>query len=302
MRVSLCNACRSSRNRRLFVEQGFEVVRCEECGLAYVANPPSEEVLREIYVEAYFRGRPDSVSTVDCVKDREPFIKMGLERADYVRRIAQREKTSGRILDVGCGVGYFLAAMKDLGWDGLGVEVSEYAANLGRSELGLNVVRGDIRSVPQGLERSFDVVTLWDVMEHVPDPADLIRACEKLVKADGFLFLSTTNGDSAWFRLFGRHARIVIPPSHLYYFSRGSIDRLARDVGMQIVDYGLERLFVSPERLVRRLEKRFAFIQKASLAEKFPMLKSGCFVCPGDAIRVAACHRTGSRADGSIGD
>ena len=111
---------------------------------------------------------------------------------EFLGRFA--EGRSGRLLDMGCGLGFFVKKASALsGWQAYGCEISPAAVRYGRETLGLpNIVCSRLESVdlPTG---SFDILTLWDVLDHILHPDPLLRRCHSLLTEDGFLFIRTPN-------------------------------------------------------------------------------------------------------------
>lgn len=183
----------------------------------------------EHYTDAYYGGerRPDEdrfEALARAVSDRR------LERieGDLGRR--------GRILDVGCGTGFLLAAAADRGWEAIGVEVSARAAEAARRHPGVTVHTGTLEDAPLA-SGSFDAITLSHVLEHVPDPVSLLERIASLLVADGILVLALPNADgflhtvtNVVHRLRRRYGRdrfscSLYPPSHLYAFTPTSLVR-----------------------------------------------------------------------------
>ena len=138
----------------------------------------------------------------------------------------------GRLLDVGCGSGQFLANMRDLGWEVMGVEPDPEAARVAREKLGLEVCQGTLAEseFPQD---SFDVVTMSHVIEHVPDPLGLLKECKGILKPGGRLVLVTPNIESLGARVFGEFWRGWEPPRHLFLFSPRTLSRCVESAGLQ---------------------------------------------------------------------
>lgn len=287
--ATACRICGGKSSRPLFEKNRFTIVKCRDCGVVYVANAPDARELQAIYVEDYYRGTGASIGTVDYIKDKVFFDTIGREKAGYVQRFAGT--TPRTLLDIGCGMGCFLGAMKAAGWTVEGIEVSAYAADYVSRELGIPVACGTVEQFPADREKSFDVVTLWDVLEHVPDPGALLKQCRRFLKPGGTLFLSTTHIDTPFFTLFGKHARIVIPPSHLYYFSVPVLKRLLHSSHLELIDSCTEPLFVNGDRLWRRCEKMWPPLQRLRLSERWPWLQRGFHFNPRDSLRLAARDR-----------
>ncbi len=156
------------------------------------------------------------------------------------------------LLDVGCGPGFFVQAAANAGFAAAGVEVSEFAVNFARERLGQNVWQGqarssDLRSGP------YDVVTLWDVLEHVADPRDTLAALAEVIPAGGLLALSTGDVSSLVARLSGARWHLFTLPEHLWFFTPGSLRRLLRRVGLEPVACRYEICWYPVRYLIERV-------------------------------------------------
>jgi SAM-dependent methyltransferase len=186
------------------------ILRCRECGLGFRRIRPEPEELARLYRQLDSR-----------VYESE---SRGRERtARRCLKIVQRYRTSGRLLDVGCASGAFLQAAADAGWKVVGVEPSPVlcdkaeAAVAGRGD----VIRGTLEDADLP-PASFDVVTLWDVLEHVADPVNFLRLCGSLSRPGGHLFVNVPDLDSLPARLFKKRWPLLLP-EHLRYFDRRSL-------------------------------------------------------------------------------
>jgi SAM-dependent methyltransferase len=158
-----------------------QVVRCGSCSLVYVNPRPLPDVILSSYSDA----------------EDPTFVEQNAERIKTFRRIISKVlnvmgKSSGeglRLLDVGCAGGAFPVAARDAGFQATGVEPSRWMADFGRRTYGVNIVEGILRPgmFPAG---SFDVITLWDVIEHVPDPHHLLTLIHSLLKPEGWLVVN----------------------------------------------------------------------------------------------------------------
>jgi SAM-dependent methyltransferase len=197
------------------------LVRCRHCGLEYVNPRPHAADI----VDAYSRGDdPAYVSQVDA---RERTF------SDAIARIESLHPRRGRLLDVGTAAGAFLAAARARGWTVDGCEPNRWMAEWGSQHYGLNIRPGEIFDQDFPPE-SFDVVTLWDVIEHTPDPARVIDHVADLVKPGGLLVVNYPDRGTWLARLLGRRWPFL-SSVHLYYFTRSTISRLLESHGFGVV-------------------------------------------------------------------
>jgi len=179
MELVNCPLCGSDRDRQLFIAGPRRMVRCEVCGVVY-RNP---RPLVSSYLEEFGSGRAEV--------DDEAWLGVR-RRSTFVRFLDAWPDRPGRVLDVGCGGGWFLKVATERGWSGVGVDLSPEAVRHAREVFGVDARRGtlDAQTFAPG---SFDLVTLWNVLEVVPDPLALLRAILPLVRAGGTLHLRTPN-------------------------------------------------------------------------------------------------------------
>lgn len=194
----------------------------------FVSPMPSDRELLKIYDSHYFdRGNKYSLSG-DSV---DPNMLNDVMKI----KLVQNYVSSGRLLDVGCALGGFLHAARSSGFNVSGVEPSKCAADNASCKLGIEVANCDLKSA--GLaEESFDVITMWDTLEHLRDPNETLNEAWRLLQKDGLLFFSTGDASSSWARLTGRGWHLLTPPQHLYYYSPASISVLLKKSGFVYVE------------------------------------------------------------------
>jgi SAM-dependent methyltransferase len=171
-----------------------------------------------------------------------------------------RYKPCGQLLDVGCATGDFLDVMRQYpGWEVCGVELSDYASRYAREQLGLDVRTGTLESA-QFPEAVFDVVTLWDVIEHLPDPLGTLRQIHRLLRPGGLLVFNTPNLESLDARLFKAYWIGYELPRHLHVFSRRTLLTLIEIACFRLVDmrcfYGSHAAAMSSARFWLRAKLR----------------------------------------------
>ena len=206
----------------------FYLVRCRQCGLIYQNPQLSQSDLSAHYPDNYLPYQQDSVGkklyTQQILQDR------GIAR--YCHCVVQHQPQSGRLLDVGCSTGKFLYAMQQRKWQVQGVELSAYAAERARQALGLNVYTGTLIEAAYE-DYSFDAITLWDVLEHVPDPQATLKEIYRILKPGGLLLLSMPNPISVEARFFGGNWVGWERPRHLYLIPPKLIGRYLQFAGLE---------------------------------------------------------------------
>lgn len=181
-----CPACGEMRSEFALNMHGYRAVRCLGCGALYLDPLPSEESAQAAYRQAdYFEG-----SRREGYQNYEEMRKVILPHAyRRLRQISHQFPKPGRLLDFGCAAGYFLEAAQSLGWRVAGVEISPGMAERAAHRLRAPVVTS-IDSLP---EKEFEVITLWEVIEHLHHPLAVMQRLRKLLVPGGLLMLSTPN-------------------------------------------------------------------------------------------------------------
>jgi len=222
-----CHVCGETDRLALrFRKSGFVIVRCATCGLVFVDRVPGSDELARIYGEGFFavgRKFAGDAEGVGVVNARHRIARL-LELPAVGR---------GHWLDVGCATGDFLVAARGTVAETIGVELSGYAAGRAR-ERGLQVVTGDFAGVDLPAA-AFDVISMWDYIEHVPDPRVSIDRALALLRPGGYLVISTGDAASLTARAMGRFWHLMIPPKHLYFFTPETLIRLLQSSGFQMV-------------------------------------------------------------------
>lgn len=240
---------------KLFSAPGtWALMRCSQCGLVWLNPRPVIEEVGKLYTTYYTHAienaRPrlawlrkklkhlmlcnafgyDGLSTGWSAKwlGRIVVLLPLLKEMVRIRIMCLDGKQKGRLLDVGCGNGQFLAQMRDLGWEILGVEPDREAARIAKEQLGNHVITGTLEeaSLP---EKSFDAITLYHVMEHVHDPVALLRECNRVLKPGGKLVVVTPNIGSFGHKVFRRYWVALDTPRHLHLFSLQTLKICAQE-------------------------------------------------------------------------
>lgn len=211
----------------------FTLVRCKICGLMYLNPRPRQDVITSFYPEEYAPFRI-------AIEQETSVMMKWMRRHKLVKRRRIVEKFSGfetgSILDVGCATGLFLNEMQRAGWQAMGVEIVESAANYARQQFGLDIFLGFLDDVP--FQRaSFDVITFWDVLEHTFSPKKTLRKTNELLKPGGIVAINIPNWDSPDRVWFGPYWIGLDPPRHLFVFTRKTLENMLEDAGFQVINW-----------------------------------------------------------------
>ncbi len=227
-----CIACGSDLFHISYKFSSSAILTCNNCGLRFVRPLPDVEAMKEEYDKEYF-----SLYLSQYKKHRE---------ARFIEELIEIEKLckTGKILDVGCAYGFFLNLARNRGWEVFGVDISEHAAEVARQLYGLNIFIGTLEesNFPDSF---FDVVTLWTVLEHIPDPLSTLIEIRRILKPDGLLVIEIPNRDDLLVRtkiLLGKISKGKLVNAeglfthHLYYFTEKSIRELCKRTNYKVIN------------------------------------------------------------------
>jgi len=229
-----CNLCGSQDYKEIFKKNNYNIVQCNQCRLIFVENVPTEDSIKQLYTfeSGYHREFTQNIALI------QNHYKMN---TDYYA-ILKKYKSPGALLDIGCSTGFFIEIARKNGWVVKGIEISPDSAKIAQEIHKKDVYEGMLQ---EGLypEETFDAITLWDVLEHVPDPKQLLMIVYKLLKKDGLVFIRTPNIDGLFPRISFYFSKYLNywphpePPYHLYQFSPSTLRNYLNISGFEIVDF-----------------------------------------------------------------
>lgn len=222
--------------RARWQKDGFDIIECPGCGLLARRDLPTDDELPEIYAESYFR-RPedgeDAQGYLDYLADEETHLIAARKRLE---RLDRWTGPPGRLLDVGCASGFFLAEARERGWHIEGVDVSAAMAAAAGERFGLRVRTATFADVE--VDGPFDCVTMWDYLEHAVDPVGDARRAAGLLRPGGVLALSTGDAGSLSARVAGSRWHLLTPRHHNFFFRRRDVRRVLGAAGLEVVEDG----------------------------------------------------------------
>ncbi|RQW10748.1 class I SAM-dependent methyltransferase [candidate division KSB1 bacterium] len=253
MQIRNCPVCRLNKTRLKYSVDEFRIVTCRECGFVYLANPIALEDEQHNY-ERYFRSADlPEYSAASSDENIRGAWRINEQRLGWIK--AHRQ--TGALLDVGCGRGYFLEHAQQHGFIVEGVEISRLAGAYASEHLNITV---HICSIEKefNLTGSYDIITLWHVLEHMHNPRAALENVWSLLKPGGILFIQVPNLHSLKFQLSpaarkwrgGNHPRY-----HRSFFTRASLHLLLEACGLE--NYADSHLiYRTSDKYLARLAKR----------------------------------------------
>lgn len=225
----------SHAGKILFCKGDYKIIDCKFCKFIHSIPIPDDKALDAYYTDTYYQSdRPDYAE--QHKQDREWWQMINYNRYSKFESSLGRK---GKILDIGCGPGFFLKDGMDLQWDVIGVEPSKEASEYARS-LGLNCINTSFTASLFKEESQFDVVIINQAIEHIPYPNLLLREIKSILADDGLVCIVAANDFNALQEVAINKLDLdpwwAVPPEHLNYFSHKSLAELVKSEGFLVVD------------------------------------------------------------------
>ncbi len=229
--LDTCAICGSDSIDLFLRERPSSLYRCDKCGLIFYNPLPSKDALRKYYSseEGYLPSIRETARA-----HRENYVNHEKRYKGFIDRILKGTDNHRRILDIGCGYGFFLSYCRERGFEPFGIEVSEQTSTWARAQ-GLNVFTGTIHEAPFH-EGFFDVVTSFHCLEHALDPKAEILKISSLCKKGGLFLLAIPNAGSLVAEYSFAAWKWKSWPNHLFYFSPENLRILLNKAGFKIVE------------------------------------------------------------------
>ncbi|MDR1487974.1 MAG: class I SAM-dependent methyltransferase [Deltaproteobacteria bacterium] len=225
LRPRNCPVCSSPPGPGLFVKDGFRHVRCPQCDLIYVSL-----ILREDLMIKFWR---EELSWRQVLMSA-PQVELDSKKYDYGLDLVSAHVPNRKVLDIGTGTGAFLKTAVARGWDATGLELNVESVE--------NLLKEGMRIIVKPLEisdlssHSFDLVTLWEVLEHLADPALVLAQARRLLTRQGLLLILVPNSGSLVTRVLHEKSNTFGGHSHLNHFNLKSITSLLNSLHYEIVE------------------------------------------------------------------
>lgn len=233
---SKCPWCESEKTQiHLWVKdeflsnEEFEIHKCLHCGLLFTEPRPAKNKLQEYYKsEEYYSHQENKTGFIPRIYEKVKSINLKNKL-----RMATYGMGKGRVLDIGCGVGDFLHVMENKDWETTGIEPSADAIAIAKTRMNAQLFAPE--DIDKLGDESFDLITMWHVLEHVDDLKNEIAHLERLLKKGGRLVLALPNFKSYDANYYKEHWAAYDVPRHLNHFCRQSIDNVFKNSQLTLI-------------------------------------------------------------------
>lgn len=227
--LAFCRIC-GDTTHTLHVAKGYTLLRCDTCDFVQVQEEPTTAQLDKIYQAVYFGHSK--------YRDEKTLLIENTRRVELVLRHMDKGKQS-RILEVGCGSGFFVHEIKQ-NFDVYGFDLSDAGIKLAKErnpDIADQLWAGRLEDLNL-YQQKFDAICMWDVIEHIWDPLTTSSQLLSYLNPGGKIFISTPNIGSPIARFMGKYWHFMTPPEHLSFFSRSSMEYLFQDHhGAEIIEW-----------------------------------------------------------------
>jgi 2-polyprenyl-3-methyl-5-hydroxy-6-metoxy-1,4-benzoquinol methylase len=274
-----CKLCDSVKKKVRYSVDGYDVVQCNGCGVVFLDLHDAVNV-SGLYSSDYYLERQEYYLKNSIVDPLHGFENPAIVDFREGLKLVESFKHAGKILDVGCGMGIFLSMAKERGWEVSGVDISDYAVSFARERFGLNCFVGKLKEANLP-DRNFDVITLWDAVEHFEDPLEELKEIKRILADDGIILFDTPNLESlmkliahwtykATGGLFKYPVKKLFHQFHLYYFSPRTLRMLLDKAGFEIIEMRKKTIPITKargNRMEKLIVKVLSILEKATNRE-----------------------------------
>ncbi|MEZ4752911.1 MAG: class I SAM-dependent methyltransferase [Bdellovibrionota bacterium] len=277
VKVEDCPACGINTNHssKIFQKGPFHFYQCDECTLVYV-NPR----LCDEHTEALYREGRCMYQLKNFYLPTAEYRKENL----YKRKLGEIEtkKAKGTLLDFGSSTGYFLQTAQEGGWDAYGVELNPVGVAWAREKLGLTNVFNKYLAECGFDQNKFDVITMWDVLEHLTDPYPILLELHEYLKDDGLIVIETSHYDCFETEVLGSENTNIAGDMHLTHFNKLSLQTLLERAGFKIIEFDIFGLDIKHildyQKLTNTNHFSIAEEKISSEQERIDNEEKGCYI------------------------
>jgi SAM-dependent methyltransferase len=257
MKKKICPIC-ASKNNTVFLKGENRTLRsCQNCGLVYVWPQPKEKDVVKLYQDEYYAlgKKSEIVGYRDYEEQKRYLMPYFRKKLDEINKLRKGKK--GKILDIGCAFGFFLEQAKNDGWQTVGLDISSQAVERVRRKS----IKGIVGRLKKGNIKtdSFEVVTIFQTIEHDQDPLNLLSEIRRILNKNGLLVLTTPDQKGILPAILGKNWHGWRIKAHLYWFDQKSLRSALEKAGFKKISIGRDIvIWSSLKDVFEALEKRYS--------------------------------------------
>jgi len=251
-------------------DEVFKIVECKKCGLLRLSPLPDKLTIEQIYT----RNSSQKKLEFEVFSSKHlTSLKKNLIIEPLLKKLKSRynQNNNPRLLDIGCSTGWITSVARDLGFDVIGLEVNPHFAQFGREKYGLNIIESYIEEFSS--DKKFNSATMFHVLEHLPDPLQVLKKVGELLDDKGNLLVVVPNAKSIGVSIFKEHYNWNAP-DHISFFSPDSIKLILNKAGFKVININN---LTSPPLLLYSFNNLMKYYDKSKLIIKNPFLGNFLF-------------------------
>ena len=244
-----CGICEHKSSSSEFQVEGIDIEYCNNCGVHFSTYDPQKSQV--IYQEDYYSGVDNGYG--------DYALEIKTHKATFSRRLKFAEEylpEKGILLDYGCAIGHLCMVSKEMGWKTFGSDFSNFGAETTNTDYGVETFVSDVTHPPIK-DNSVDLVCMYDLIEHIPDPGKALRNVSKIIKPEGYVHLVTPDVGSFSRFLLGKNWFHFKPREHLYFFNKKTMTSLLQENGFEVVTVKTSVSYMTIEDIFKRFEKYY---------------------------------------------
>ncbi|MBI4991347.1 class I SAM-dependent methyltransferase [Candidatus Gottesmanbacteria bacterium] len=225
--INKCKLCFSQHTKIIRKYNNYYLIRCKRCGVVFIYPQPRR-----------IRIAQNNLSLYDSKQSEKAYF---YKREELIRRakenikILKKYEKIGKLLDIGCSYGFYSKVFKDYHYDVTGIDISERAIKYAKNYFKLNAIIGNFEK-HKNRYNYYDVITMFDIIEHFHNPQQIIRKVHQLLKNKGIVIIQTPNMDSLLEKLCRTKWFWLLVPQHLFLFNKPSLSRILTENGFKILN------------------------------------------------------------------
>ncbi|MFA5275718.1 MAG: class I SAM-dependent methyltransferase [Candidatus Omnitrophota bacterium] len=223
-----CILCSNGSFTKQFNKSGWDIVRCDSCGLEFVYPLPTERVVDDYYNK---HKQSSKVRIATYLKTRVSRNRRDQRKLKLLEGI---QGNKGRILDIGCGMGLFVKNASDRGWTAEGIDLDKEMIEYGKNAFGVNLSCTDLNDfrLPDGY---FDAITMFNLLDHLRRPLDFLKEVERILKPNGIIYMNLHDAGGWKAKTYRENWGAYCPPGHLYYYTLDTLEALVNKAGLKFL-------------------------------------------------------------------